>query len=77
MLPCLTHDASVLSKATRALAILLASQKGNISRSCDVESPKNYHDAIHTLRGQIAANGLSFELMPAIMGLALAEVCGL
>ncbi|KAJ6115492.1 hypothetical protein N7523_005909 [Penicillium sp. IBT 18751x] len=35
---------------------------------------QSYHDAIHTLRGQIAAQGLSFELIAAIMCLALAEL---
>jgi hypothetical protein len=75
MLPCLAYDASVLSKATRALATLIGSQRRNPLRKCDVDSPQSYHDALHTLRGQIAAKGLSFELMPAIMCLALVEVC--
>lgn len=73
-LPCLASDASVLSKATRALATLINSQRRCLPRTCDVESPQSYYDAIHTMRGHIAANGLSLELLPAIMCLTLVEV---
>lgn len=73
-LPCLASDASVLSKATRALATLINSQRRSLSRTCDVESPQTYYDAIHTMRGYIAANSLSLELLPAIMCLTLVEV---
>jgi hypothetical protein len=73
-LPCLASDVSVLSKATRALATLINSQRRSLPRTCDVESPQSYYDAIHTMRGHIAANGLSLELLPAIMCLTLVEV---
>ena len=76
-LPCLASDASVLSKATRALATLINSQRRSLSRTCDVESPQTYYDAIYTMRGYIAANSLSLELLPAIMCLTLVEVSDL
>ena len=75
-LSCLASDASVLSKATRALATLIKSQR-TLSRTCDVESPRSYYDAIHTMRGNIAANGASLQLLPAIMCLTLVEVSDL
>ncbi|KOS40701.1 hypothetical protein ACN38_g8430 [Penicillium nordicum] len=73
-LPCLASDASVLSKATLALATLINSQRRSLSRTCDVESPQSYYDAIHKMRGHIATNGLSLELLPAIMCLTLVEL---
>lgn len=73
-LPCLASDTTVLSKSTRALATLIGSKRKSLSPSRDVESPQNYYDAIHTLRGQIASKGLSLELLPAIMCLTLVEV---
>lgn len=75
-LPYLASDTSVLSKATRALATLINSQR-SLSPTCDVESPRSYYDAIHTMRGDIAANGVSLELLPAIMCLTLVEVSDL
>ncbi|KAJ5962652.1 hypothetical protein N7501_007593 [Penicillium viridicatum] len=73
-LPCLASDASVLSKATLALATLINSRRRSLSRTCDVESPQSYYDAIHKMRGHIAMNGLSLELLPAIMCLTLVEL---